>query len=59
MLYLIQREDCRVFSVAGDIDPAYTAALTDARAAGVEVICYSCRLTTRAIELDRAVPVDL
>jgi len=59
MLYLVQREDCRVFSVAGDIDPAYAAALVAAREAGVEVLCRSCRLTTDAIELDRAVPLDL
>lgn len=59
MLYLVQREDCRSFAVAGDIDPAYAAALTTARAAGVEVLCRSCRLTTDAIELDRAVPLDL
>ena len=59
MLYLIQREDCRVFSVAGDIDPDYAAALIKARTAGVEVLCYACRLTTYAIELDRAVPLDL
>jgi sugar fermentation stimulation protein A len=59
MLYLVQREDCRSFAVAGDIDPTYAAALTTARAAGVEVLCRSCRLTTDAIELDRAVPLDL
>ena len=59
MLYLVQREDCRAFTVAGDIDPAYAEALTAARAAGVEVLCRSCRLTTEAIELDRAVPLDL
>jgi sugar fermentation stimulation protein A len=59
MLFLVQRQDCRVFSVAGDIDPAYAAALDAARAAGVEVLCYSCLLTTDAIELDRAVPLAL
>ena len=37
----------------------YAAALVAARAAGVEVLCRSCRLTTDAIELDRAVPLDL
>ncbi len=59
MLYLVQREDCRAFTVADDIDPAYAAALVAAREAGVEVLCRSCRLTTDAIELDRAVPLDL
>lgn len=59
MFYLVQREDCRTFAVAGDIDPAYAAALVTARAAGVEVLCRSCQLTTEAIELDHAMPLDL
>jgi sugar fermentation stimulation protein A len=59
MFYLVQREDCAAFTVAGDIDPAYAEALTAARAAGVEVLCRSCRLTPDAIELDRAVPLAL
>ncbi len=59
MFYLVQREDCRAFAVAGDIDPVYAEAFGAARAAGVEVLCRSCRLTTQAIELDRAVPLDL
>jgi len=59
MLYLVQREDCSTFSIAVDIDPAYASALVDARAAGVEVLCLSCQLTTDGIELDHALPLDL
>jgi sugar fermentation stimulation protein A len=59
MFYLVQREDCDVFGVAADIDPTYAAALDEARAAGVEVLCRACRLTTDAIELDRPLPLDL
>ena len=59
MLYLVQREDCTTFSVAVDIDPAYASALVTARASGVEVLCRSCQLTTDAIELDHALPLDL
>ena len=51
MYYLIQREDCDTFTVANDIDPAYAAALEKAMAAGVEVICYSCKLTPEDIQV--------
>ena len=58
-VYLVQRGDCDGFGIADDIDPAYAAALVRARAAGVEAICYSCKLTTEAIVLDKALPLHL
>jgi sugar fermentation stimulation protein A len=59
MAYIVQREDCGAFALAGDIDPAYAAGFRAARAAGVEVICYSCKLSVEGIELDRPLPVDM
>ncbi len=57
MFYLIQREDCRQFAIASDIDPAYDAAFRRGLAAGVEAVAYACRLTTAGIELDRRLPI--
>ena len=57
MLYLIQRSDAEAFSLANDIDPAYTAAFAKARDAGVEAIAYTCRLAPDEITLDRPVPI--
>lgn len=59
MLYLVQREDCNVFSIAADIDPAYADALAQALKQGVEAICYACRLTQTEISLDRPLAIDL
>ncbi len=59
MFYLVQRGDCDRFAVAGDIDPDYAAALKEARGRGVEVLCYTCAMSTTAITVDAPLPLDL
>ena len=59
MFYLVQRGDCEVFTIAGDIDPAYAEALKEATEAGVEVLCYACAVTTRDIRIARPLPLEL
>jgi sugar fermentation stimulation protein A len=57
MLFLIQRRDATRLALAPDIDRTYVAAFDMARAAGVEMLAYRCRLTTDAILIDRQVPI--
>ncbi|UCH76016.1 MAG: DNA/RNA nuclease SfsA [Rhodospirillales bacterium] len=57
MLYLVQRGDCDHFRVAADIDPDYAAAMAEARRGGVEALCYQCEVTSRGIDIGRALPV--
>jgi sugar fermentation stimulation protein A len=52
MLFVAQREDCTSFAVASDIDPAYARAFATARAAGVEALCYYCRVDPDGIEIE-------
>jgi len=59
MFYLVQRQDCKSFTVAGDIDPAYAEGLRKARKAGVEVLCYDCKMTNTEIWVRNALPLDL
>ncbi len=59
MLYIVQRGDCRRFSIAADIDPAYAAGLERAVRAGVETICYSCRVEITGIAVADPMPIDL
>ncbi len=59
MLFLAQRGDCRCFTVAADIDPAYAAALDLARQAGVEVLSHACRVSAEGIELGARLPLGL
>ncbi len=56
-LYLVQRTDCTRFSLAPDVDPAYSAAFDAAREAGVEILCYSCTITPEKILLADALPI--
>ncbi|WP_243611502.1 DNA/RNA nuclease SfsA [Shimia aestuarii] len=51
MLYLVQRTDATSATLAADIDPAYAAAFDAARAAGVEVLAYGCRISPQEIEI--------
>lgn len=53
MLYVVQRGDCDGFRIAGDLDPVYDMAFRDARAAGVEALCYTCDVRLDGIEIDR------
>lgn len=59
MFYLVQRTDCRRFAVAEDIDPAYAEALEAARAAGVETLCYDCRISPGEIAVSGACAIDI
>jgi sugar fermentation stimulation protein A len=51
LLFLVQRSDCREVRIAGDIDPAYAAAMTQARAQGVEIRAFSCGITPLGIDV--------
>jgi sugar fermentation stimulation protein A len=57
MVFLVQRSDGRLFRLARDVDPAYGEAFDAARAAGVEMLCYACRVTPEEIAVERAVPI--
>ena len=56
MFYLVQRTDCAAMTLAGDIDPAYAAAFTAARNAGVEVLCYDTRISPEGVMLGQTLP---
>ena len=59
MVYLVQRPDCGHFCLAADLDPAYARAFAQARAAGVEALCYACEVTCEGIEVARPLPLRI
>ena len=57
MFYLVQRGDGDAgVTIARDIDPEYGLALDKARAEGVEIVAYGCKLTSQAITVAKALP---
>lgn len=59
MFFIVQRNDCRAFTPAADLDAAYAAGLKAAVAAGVETLCYDCEVTTTEVVLRRALEIKL
>ncbi len=51
MLYVVNREDCKIFKPAAGIDPEYAKLVAEAKQAGVEVLVYQCKLNEEEIIL--------
>ncbi|WP_136443007.1 DNA/RNA nuclease SfsA [Pacificoceanicola onchidii] len=58
MLYLVQRTDCTSVSLASDIDPTYANACAEARAKGVEILCFDCRISPAGVTLGNPLPFE-
>lgn len=57
VLYLVQRPDAQIFSLAKDIDPAYAKACAQAKLSGVEELCYGCDVTLQGVTLTRPLQI--
>ena len=55
ILYLIQRNDCKNFTIAGDIDPEYANSLTKAVKKNLKILCYDCKFSSKGIKLNRKI----
>jgi sugar fermentation stimulation protein A len=55
MLFLVQRNDCKKFRIAEEIDSIYKKNIMNAMKAGVEILCYSCSFVRNNIELDKKI----
>ena len=59
LLFLIQRNDCKEFSLAKDIDPEYTRCLLKGIKKKLKVLCYDCKLSSKGIKLNRKIKLKL
>ena len=59
MLYVIQREDCKHFTIARDIDPEYSKLLTIALKKKVKILCYDCKFSSKGIKLNNRIKLQM
>jgi len=59
ILYLIQRQDCKTFKIAEDIDNDYKVAFDKALKAGVKVLCYDCKINNEEVKLNKQIIISL
>ena len=55
LLFLIQREDCKLFKIAKDIDVNYQNAFNLALKNGVKILCYDCKLSDEEIRINNQI----
>ena len=59
ILYLIQRDDCKSFTVAKDIDPDYATALNKAINNKLKILCYDCKFSSKGIKLNNKIQLKI
>ena len=55
LAFIIQREDCKKFKIADDIDPKYKKLLTFALKNKLKVICYDCKFLSKGIIINNQI----
>ncbi len=50
--YIIQRNDCKKFIIADDIDPEYSKLLSKAIKEKLNILCYDCKFSQKGIKLN-------
>jgi sugar fermentation stimulation protein A len=59
LIFVVQREDCKIFKIAEDIDPEYSKLLTIALKNKVKILCYDCKFSTKGIKLNKQIKLQI
>ena len=59
ILYLIQRNDCNLFTIAKDIDTQYAKALSKAVKNNLKILCYDCKFSSKGIKMNNKINFKL
>ena len=55
LLFLVCRNDCSFYDVAGDLDPYYYQCFKEAKQVGVEILCYDTKITQANVKLGKLI----
>ena len=55
LMFLIQIEKCKSFSIASDIDPEYYKIFKDALKKNVKVLCYDCKFSNKGLVINNKI----
>ena len=59
ILFMIQRDDCKSFTIAKDLDPDYANALNKAVKNKLNILCYDCKFSTKGIKLNNKIKLKI
>ena len=59
ILFLIQRDDCKYFKIAHDIDINYSNTLLKAVKKNLKILCYDCKFYSKGIKLNRKIKIKI
>ena len=59
ILYLIQRNDCKIFKIANDIDPKYSDSLLKAVKKNLNILCFDCKFSSKGIKLNQKIKIKI
>ena len=59
LIFVVQREDCKAFHIAKDIDIKYSNLLTYALKSNLKIACYDCKFFSKGIKLNKNIKFKL
>ena len=55
ILFLVQRDDCKFFKIAKDVDSKYADAIAKAVKNKLKILCYDCKFSSKGIKLNKEI----
>ena len=57
ILFVVQRNDCKYFKIASDIDAKYSKLIKEAVKKKINILCYDCKFSSKGIKLNKPLKI--